>query len=766
MGRPRNSLEVELLEKASLAEYRNIDACIRQLRARINSENGIDVEKICKPKEGSNSDDLRTQLIINAFVREWTLEKLNRELADNGCFKIYVRNFWESALSFVLSYNFRFRYEFWKHIQDQVIDQEKEVSIFCFENADLNTLEEFVEQYSHLDDESAFATEEITMQKHDLLAKYIDADLQRELTEFDNKDATCEEFLESDLCERMVSRLQTYLEENNRDQSQTREKAHYYFCKYLYQYLASLIYSFIDGYQKAFDERRYGQFMSEVKILSKMHALHNLISSVTILNLVNKEDQEDAKRTEGPRTPDELKSALKCVNIAGVDLQRLLDTFYYQIPQMDFKQYISTTFDLDHYMLAFRIYALAYARQTEKGQGKESQRYQKLVVRFANDILYEEQPEDYMESTNYKDAYETVQRRVNDDARLYSDVHSLDLAGRTPIKAYLDRENEILQPFADSICKAIPQFKGKRGLHILFLLFIDAKIEDENSKNGRKPKVEYGDALTSALRGAAELNRSTFIAYLLMFSALTEWDSLRRYLQDLGKPDRAIEGFIYSQAMTRDRMQWILARCQFLPLNPSKDPVDSFVAAFLDSDGDATEKRGIIMRNVSPFSFEGGLNPFEKPYASIVKTRTLTQGTQYKSTPSNIFQLTFVKKQLILQKELDLELDKAIKTTKYNESKILRFVNETRYHAIDDILRDIEDYEKNPSEAAAGRIIGRVRRYQLVQVREDTTVMGIKAALLEEQKRLKEGNNRPKDPLVNNKNQKQDKKSGKKAKDK
>ena len=63
---------------------------------------------------------LRYRIIALGFVKGFTLDELNEKLVQNGCPKLYSRNFWEATLIFAFLH--RCSYDQWRQLQAQCVD--------------------------------------------------------------------------------------------------------------------------------------------------------------------------------------------------------------------------------------------------------------------------------------------------------------------------------------------------------------------------------------------------------------------------------------------------------------------------------------------------------------------------------------------------------------------------------------------------------------------------------------------------------------------
>lgn len=157
---------------------------------------------------------LRYRLIALGFVRKMSLEELNEKLTEAGCEKLYARNFMEASLIFAFSK--KMSYERWKELQhscaDVSISSEEQGKIFGGQNISCDELRNYVEQNS-MSHEDGMMTRQLT--------RFLEEDI-RNLSD------------DGEL-------FRQFLTENVHSFSAVREKARYYFCKYLNYYITEKI---------------------------------------------------------------------------------------------------------------------------------------------------------------------------------------------------------------------------------------------------------------------------------------------------------------------------------------------------------------------------------------------------------------------------------------------------------------------------------------------------------------------------------------------
>lgn len=152
---------------------------------------------------------LRYRLIALGFMKHLSLEEMNQKLQEEGCAKLYSRNFWEA--SFIFAFSHGLSYEHWKSLKSSTLPMAEEVNssqgVPLLSGITFRDLKKYLEEASK--------NRNIMQTRH--LTRHIEKkllDLQGEEEEY-----------------------RRFLEENLESFSTVREKTRYYFCKYLYYYL-------------------------------------------------------------------------------------------------------------------------------------------------------------------------------------------------------------------------------------------------------------------------------------------------------------------------------------------------------------------------------------------------------------------------------------------------------------------------------------------------------------------------------------------------
>lgn len=156
---------------------------------------------------------LRYRLIALGFVKGESLSELNEKLSAEGCAQLYSRSLWEASLIFAFLHHLS--YQEWKELQDicsSILETQKPESQYFHRQITLNELQRYLTDNSS-EDSQMLRTEHLTRVMN---------------LKIEELGGTKEDFRQ-------------FLDANLRSFSPVREKARYYFCKYLYFYLVQKI---------------------------------------------------------------------------------------------------------------------------------------------------------------------------------------------------------------------------------------------------------------------------------------------------------------------------------------------------------------------------------------------------------------------------------------------------------------------------------------------------------------------------------------------
>lgn len=185
---------------------------------------------------------LRYRIIALGFVKGFTLDELNDKLIQNGCPKLYSRNFWEATLIFAFLNGHT--YDQWRQLQAQCVDlygQMEASARFRGPKITYDELERYVQENSD--------------EQGDMLATQLHTQyMERAIAEAGND----------------IEALRAFLTANLRSFSAVRERTRYYFCKYLYYYLNRRIGNYLEACRRG---RGVDEALSELlalKVVTKL----------------------------------------------------------------------------------------------------------------------------------------------------------------------------------------------------------------------------------------------------------------------------------------------------------------------------------------------------------------------------------------------------------------------------------------------------------------------------------------------------------------
>lgn len=169
----------------------------------------IDTEELSKADEKKRKAvPVRLEILAEGLAARWSLEQINQKLEENECEKLYARSFYEACL--IYAFEHRMDYEEWKEL---FAEGRK-----LFEK-------------SKRDEKSFFRGGKITLKE---LKEYMEAEsVSEELETMFLTRSLEEKIIKSDSEEEFLS----FVQENIEKFSSVRERARYYFCKYLYFYI-------------------------------------------------------------------------------------------------------------------------------------------------------------------------------------------------------------------------------------------------------------------------------------------------------------------------------------------------------------------------------------------------------------------------------------------------------------------------------------------------------------------------------------------------
>lgn len=247
------------------------DAPLDLLYAELVRATGSDKENsildICisgKQKEIA-SVPLRYRLIALGFVKKLSPEEVNDRLLENGCPRLYARSFWEASVIYALRKGLS--YVQWKDLLAQCEDLRAKIvpdtRISSSKSISLSDIRAYVEGNS-----SEKAGLNATM--------HVTKEIKKELAALASGNEGGQDSGQAEFLEFLRSNIESF--------STVREKARYYFCKYLLHDLERRKRAYLDYMEKelARKKARNGKntagFPSDPVLIQDLHVFHSLSS--------------------------------------------------------------------------------------------------------------------------------------------------------------------------------------------------------------------------------------------------------------------------------------------------------------------------------------------------------------------------------------------------------------------------------------------------------------------------------------------------------
>lgn len=241
---------------------------------------------------------LRYRLIALGFIKHYTLEQLNQKLMQNNCEKLYSRNIWEAGL--IYAFLKKMPYDRWKEIEKEtetVMENHSLLSPWFQGNGiTFDELKKYVE---------ASSDQSLGM----LQTRHLTRELSNKLREAADEDRDFSDFLLQNISEFSVS----------------REKARYYFCKYLYYFLKTKM----DGYLA---DMRSGSPAKENHPADDMNVFVGM-----------------ATQRRKKCTPEEMKSFMEKARISCGEIFDGFNEFYFNYVTLNWMEVLLEYYgDIDH----------------------------------------------------------------------------------------------------------------------------------------------------------------------------------------------------------------------------------------------------------------------------------------------------------------------------------------------------------------------------------------------------------------------------------
>lgn len=238
----------------------------------------------------------RIRILAEGFARGLSLEEVNAKLNGSDCEALYARSFYEAELIYAFTHHLS--YEKWKALSRSCADLYAE----------------------------AMAAENHALSSGKITLKQLE-DYVRENSEEQLCTAMMTRFLEKKIEEsESEEEFRAVMQENLRRFSDVREKARYYFCKYIYLYVRSKCDDYYESCRKAEKLRAQQGYMAEESERSHMEnlALEELSFLKPLTPL-----KKDALRARPLMTAEEKKEYLEGTSLTPGGIFDEYNYFYF-----------------------------------------------------------------------------------------------------------------------------------------------------------------------------------------------------------------------------------------------------------------------------------------------------------------------------------------------------------------------------------------------------------------------------------------------------
>lgn len=236
----------------------------------------------------------RIEILKKAFEEGWNVEQVNSRLENSFCEKLYVRNRYEAGL--IYAFQNGLDYETWKDLYRQYSEQE--------------------EQY----DSGIWSGRKINLK---YIKEYIDKNSQNELMITGIQTVQMEKELKQLKAANGNMEFSQFMQKNENKFSVVREKARYYFCKYLYFYIEERCRNYYKECEKK--ERAFKEKKGELLLKQCRREEQLAVAELDILKNVT-ELKKEAEKLNSEMGISQRKEYLEN---AGISYRTLFDRFNY-----------------------------------------------------------------------------------------------------------------------------------------------------------------------------------------------------------------------------------------------------------------------------------------------------------------------------------------------------------------------------------------------------------------------------------------------------
>ena len=249
----------------------------------------------------------RLAVLAEGFARNLTLEEVNERLEDEGYETLYARSFYEAGLIYAFSH--QLGYNRWMELYQKY-------------------MEKYTEQAKSK--KQSFPKGKITLKN---LEKYVKENSSEQL-----ETEMLTSFMEQDIIESQSEEdFFHFMDQNVENFSAVREKARYYFCKYLYLYIRQKIENYYESCEKSEALlRQYGSALEkEERGYLELHALEelNFLKPLTAL-------KKDAAKSRNRMLLEEKKELVENTAITPGGVFDEFNYFYFGYVSVDWMELI------------------------------------------------------------------------------------------------------------------------------------------------------------------------------------------------------------------------------------------------------------------------------------------------------------------------------------------------------------------------------------------------------------------------------------------
>lgn len=207
----------------------------------LNGSSGTTLLDCCIDPKDRQADNisLRCRIIAYSFFKRYNLDQLHAELDKHRCERLYARNFLEATLIYAFSHGYT--YEQWK--------------------AKYNAF-----RHQSTPHDSDLSSGKTTMRE---LRRYVENNSHKQGSRFVTRHGT--QIMQEKIKNLNEAEFEDWINDNISEFSSAREKARYYFCKYLLYYLESIMEQYIKarktgrGLEDAMDKVSVFKISSELR---------------------------------------------------------------------------------------------------------------------------------------------------------------------------------------------------------------------------------------------------------------------------------------------------------------------------------------------------------------------------------------------------------------------------------------------------------------------------------------------------------------------